>query len=227
MKKRMITILLTLALLMTLTPAAAFAGAGLLESREVYHTEDSDYMDGDCVLTSTRMMIRRAAIMNGTRDWESITNGSLRPSATVDGLLLFNFSYEAGGMTYTVSTGTFDGEGDAARIREFSAMLRLHPEGVVVHGDYASETGPHGVLVTSVENGEVYAMDPAYNTGDSNEGIQKWEATTMLEPGLCENYWYISSMEAASGDAQWSGFVRTGNSLFADNRLLRLSARLD
>ena len=122
-------------------------------------------MDGDCILTATRMMIRRAAIMRNSVDWSEITNASLRPEATTDGLLLYSFSYDAGGVTYTVSSGSFTGHGSNARIGEFESLLDAHPEGIVVWGIDAASTGTHGVLVVKAEDGEVYAMDSSYNMG--------------------------------------------------------------
>ena len=193
MKKRIITVLLALALTVPAAAPAVYA-EDLLESKAVYYTEESDYMEGDCVLTATRMMIRRAAIMRNNDGWSDITNASLRPEATVDGLLLYSFSYEAEGVKYSISCGSFSGEGRQARIKEFESLLKDHPEGIVVWGIDAASTGTHGVLVVEVENGEVYAMDSSYNMGMFKEGIQKWSDTTMLDPSLVTDYWYISDV---------------------------------
>ena len=193
MKKRLITVLLALALTVPAAAPAVYA-EDLLESKAVYYTEESDYMEGDCVLTATRMMIRRAAIMRNNDGWSDITNASLRPEATMDGLLLYSFSYEADGIKYSISCGSFSGEGRQARIKEFESLLKDHPEGIVVWGIDAASTGTHGVLVVEVENGEVYAMDSSYNMGMFKEGIQKWSDTTMLDPSLVTDYWYISDV---------------------------------
>ena len=193
MKKRIITLLLTIALMIPFAAPAAFAG-DLLESKSVYYTDESDYMDGDCILTATRMMIRRAAIMRDNDGWSEITNASLRPEATTDGLLLYSFSYESEGVRYSVSSGSFTGQGSYARISEFESLLKTHPEGIVVWGIGAASTGTHGVLVVRVENDVVYAMDSSYNMGMFHEGIQKWKKTTMLDPSLVTDYWYISEI---------------------------------
>ena len=113
MKKRIITILLALALTVPAAAPAVYA-EDLLESKAVYYTEESDYMEGDCVLTATRMMIRRAAIMRNNDGWSDITNASLRPEATMDGLLLYRFCYETEGVKYNISCGSFSGEGRQA-----------------------------------------------------------------------------------------------------------------
>ena len=37
-------------------------------------------------------------------------------------------------------------------------------------------------------------MDSSYNMGMFSEGIQKWTDTTMLDPSLVTDYWYISDI---------------------------------
>jgi hypothetical protein len=51
-----------------------------------------------------------------------------------------------------------------------------------------------GVLVVKVENGVDYAMYSSYNMGMFSEGIQKWDDTTMLDPSLCSDYWFIDEV---------------------------------
>ena len=198
MKKRIITLTLALVMLMPLMTPAVYAGS-FLDSKAVYYTEESDYIDGDCILTATRMMIRRAAIMRNKNDWSSMSNESLRPQATTEGLLLYSFCYKSGGTEYSVASSHFTGEGSQARISEFERLLKEHPEGIVVWGINAASTGTHGVLVVKVENGVVYAMDSSYNMGMFSEGIQKWSDTTMLDPSLVTDYWYISDVTPDGG----------------------------
>jgi hypothetical protein len=150
-------------------------------------------------------MIRRAGIMNEDNEWADLTNAKLRPHATEDGLMHNSFNYTDDGITYSISTGTFKGEDSAARIKEFAELVRSHPEGVVVYGADAAETGTHGVLLVDVIDGVVYAADTSNNMGDRNKGIQKWKDTTMLDPSLCTDYWYIREISvggkpAAGGD---------------------------
>lgn len=195
MKKEIIAALLTFVMLTVFMPQPVSAYTDELVSKHTYYTEESDYISGDCILTATRMMIRRAAIMNSRDEWNQITNETLRPSATVDGCLLSSFTFESEGLSYEVGYGEFKGESDSSRIAEFEELLKAHPEGFVAHGDWAASTGMHGVLVVKVEDGVVYAVDSSYNMGMYNEGIQKWKDTTMLEPSLCTRYWYICDIE--------------------------------
>ena len=203
MKKRITALLLTLALIMTAMPLTVFASATQLEDKAVYYTPASDYKSGDCILTATKMMIRRALIMKNGGDWSKITNGSIRRPATISGLLRNSFRVEADGLVYIVGSGLFTGKGDAARIQEFEMLLKAHPEGIVVHGTNAASSGTHGVLVVKVQNGIPYAADSSRNTGLYNKGIQKWDDTTMRNPGRVTKYWYISEI-SASGAVQAS-----------------------
>ena len=201
MKRRIITVSLTFALLILSVTPTAFAAYDPLVSKTTYYTEESDYIPGDCVLTATRMMIRRAAIMHGRTDWGRITNEVLRAEVTdFEGCLLYNCSYEAEGIRYTIGCGKFSGYTDAERIAEFKSLLKKHPEGIVVWGIGAANTGTHGVLVTDVVDGQAYVMDASFNMGIFSEGIQKWTDSTMLDPVLVTDYWYLSeiSLDEAS-----------------------------
>lgn len=192
-KKRTIAIMIALALVISVIPVPAF-GATSLDDKSIYYTPASDYKSGDCILTATKTMIRRASIMNNIGDWTQITNESLRSWATIFGLLLNSFKVDTEGLVYQVDSGLFTGSGNAERTAEIANLLAVHPEGIVVHGDKAAETGPHGVLVVAVSNGVIYAADPTRNTGLNNKGIQEWSKTTMLDVKKVKKYWYISSI---------------------------------
>lgn len=198
MKKRFTTLLIALALLVTVMPAPAFAAQSSLDDKAVYYTPASDYKSGDCILTASKIMIRRACIIKGRGDWTKISNESLRSIATIFGLLLNSFKVDVEGLVYKVNCGYFNGNGDAARVKEIEDLLRVHPEGIVVHGDNAAVSGTHGVLVVSVKNGVLYAADSSRNTGLNNKGIQKWEDTTMLNVSRVTKYWYISEINAST-----------------------------
>ena len=197
MKKRLTALLMALALVMAVMPAPAFAAQTSLDDKAVYYTPASDYKSGDCILTASKMMIRRACIMKGRGDWTKITNESLRSLATTLGLLRNSFKADTEGLVYKVECGYFSGKGDAARIKEFEDLLKVHPEGIVVHGKKAATSGTHGVLVVEVRNGVPYAADSSRNTGLSNKGIQAWNDTTMLKVSKVTKYWYISEISVS------------------------------
>ena len=198
MKKRISALLIALTLIITAMPFPALAAVSSVDDKAVYYTPASDYKSGDCILTATKMMIRREMIIRNTGDWNKITNQKLRGSATIVGLLLNSFKYDDEGLLFTIDSGKFNGKGDAVRIREIESLLKAHPEGIVVHGSNAASSGTHGVLAVKVENGVIYAADSSRNTGLNNAGIQKWNDTTMLDPAKVTKYWYISSVSASS-----------------------------
>ncbi len=198
MKKRISALLIALTLIITAMPFPTLAAVSSIDDKAVYYTPASDYKSGDCILTATKMMIRREMIIRNTGDWNKITNQKLRGSATIVGLLLNSFKYDDEGLLFAIDSGKFTGKGDAARIREIESLLKTHPEGIVVHGSNAASSGTHGVLAVKVENGVIYAADSSRNTGLNNEGIQPWKKTTMLDPAKVTKYWYISSVSVST-----------------------------
>ncbi len=204
MRKRMSALLLVLIMFITVLPVPVLAEPGPLEEKAVYYTPASDYKSGDCILAATKMMIRRGMIIRNTGDWSRVTNKKLRRSATVFGLLLNSFRFDAEGLVFSIDSGKFTGKGDKARIQEFEDLLKVHPEGIVVHGTNAASSGTHGVLVVKVKNGVVYAADSSRNTGLNNKGIQKWKYTTMLNPRKVTKYWYISQTGVSAKTKQGS-----------------------
>ena len=202
MKRRLLTIVLAASLLIGVLPAASFGASPKnisINNKAVVYTPSSDYKSGDCILTSSRNMIRRAAILRGSRKWSKITNATLRGDATIFGLLWHNFSHNADGLEFTVKCGIFKGRNEQERIREFQKLIKEHPEGVVVWGKRSSIWGEHGVLLTGVKNGVPYAADSAHNIGWQNVGIEKWSKTTMYSPYRCTQYWYIKQVSLARG----------------------------
>lgn len=195
--KKLLTLLLSLAIVITLVPVPSHAASDPLENKEVYYTPASDYISGDCILTASKCMIRRAMIMNETGNWSKVTNKKLRGPATITGLLWNKFDFDFEGLVVSVDSGLFYGKGDNARIKEIEDLLRVHPEGIVVHGIGAASTGTHGILAIAVKNGVIYAADSTRNTGLNNKGIQKWKNTTMLNPSKVSKYWYISGISTS------------------------------
>ena len=198
MRRRLAAILLVLTLILSGAPAQSiFAASSNIGDASVYHTPKSDYKSGDCILTASKCMIRRGLIMRGSKAWTKVTNKALRGTATIFGQLRNSYTYEYDGLSFTIDCGNFSGKGDAARIKEFEALLKLHPEGLVVWGSNASINGIHGVLVTGVKDGVVYAADSLHNTGNATKGIQRWKDTSMRNPSAVTKYWYIKEVGLA------------------------------
>lgn len=198
MKKRLSALIMVLVMMFAVVPAPVFAAKISPNNKNVCYTPASDYISGDCILTSSRTMLRRACIMNGRGNWKKFTNSSIRSTATIWGLLWNKFTIDKEGMVYSVDSGLFTGSGDEERIEEIKDLLRVHPEGIVVHGTRAAYTGMHGVLAVYVKDGVIYAADSTLNTGLNNKGILKWEDTTMLNPSKVSKYWYISGISTST-----------------------------
>ena len=109
--------MIALTLIITAMPFPALAAVSSIDDKAVYYTPASDYKSGDCILTATKMMIRREMIIRNTGDWNKITNQKLRGSATIVGLLLNSFKYDDEVLLFAIDSGKFTGKGDAARIR--------------------------------------------------------------------------------------------------------------
>ncbi len=198
MGKRLAAILLVLSLILSAAPAQSiFAASDNIGDAAVYHTPKKDYKSGDCILTASKCMIRRALIMRGSKVWAKLTNEELRKTATIFGQLRNSYTFEYDGLSFKVDCDNFTGSSDAARKKEFQDLLKQHPEGIVVWGSDASVNGIHGVLVTGVNNGTVYAADSLHNTGNASKGIQKWSETSMKGPSHVTKYWYIKEVELA------------------------------
>ena len=206
MKKRILATILMSAMLVCSMPMLAFAAKTLPVTTEksVFYTPGSDYVSGDCVLSSCKMMIRRAAVMHGSPKWNTITNRTLRYSATGSrsswaNTIKWNWSYSNDGLVYTIGRGKLYGKNAAQKQAEIQALLKAHPEGIVVWGARATKWwGPHGVLAVSVDGGTLYAADPQHNRGNTNVGIQSWGWTIMRTLNACTQYWYIRKVEGQS-----------------------------
>ena len=195
MNRSRITVLVSLLLVTGLGVPASYAAESLpsLSDKTVYYTDD--YISGDCILSSAKSMIRRAAVARGSDDWDTITNTSLRDYATLFGTSFRNsFSYSNDGISYEVANLEICGDA-AEKLSAVTGLIASHPEGVIIWGPDAAENGPHAVLVTGYSDGELYAVDSVYNTNDLNEGIQIWGDTTMKTIDFCNNVWYLCDIE--------------------------------
>ena len=194
MGKRISALFVCMVLVFSVAAFPLTAAAVSADDLAVCYTPSSDYRSGDCILTATKIMLRRACIQRG-KSWSNITNESLRGRATISGLLLWAFTVDVNSIEYRVSHGNFSGKNASARTAEIASLLAQHPEGVVVHGTSAARKGgAHGVLAVKVKDGVIYAVDSTNNLGAKNYGIQRWSDTTMkVDPKCVTAYWYISS----------------------------------
>ena len=173
MTKRLICLLMTLAFVLTLAPAA-FA-ADTMQSSRFYSNQERSCT---CTLASATMMLRRRAYLDGNADFADITESSVRKKAWWDGLV-HNFTYQ----DMTVGYGTISGEWED-REAQLIALLAEHPEGIVAY----DRTTPHAILLTDYTDGVFYCSDPARDR--PADRMPADSASISLTQVSC--YWYIS-----------------------------------
>ncbi len=103
----------------------------------------------------------------------------------------YDYSYHSDNLKFIGGHGYLPG-GYKANKRKLKALLKKHPEGIVVHG-YDSY-GPHGVLITGYKNGTFYCADSAKNSRGRNKGITTFGKSSMRSLGGCYQYWYLKSV---------------------------------
>jgi len=218
MNRSKITVLLSLLLVTGFGVPVSYAADSLpgFADKDVYYTDD--YISGDCILSSAKSMLRRAAMARGSDDWDTITNTSLRDYATLYGTSFRNsFSYSNNGISYEVANLEICGDA-AEKLNTVAGLILEHPEGVIIWGPDAAENGPHAVLVTGYFDGELYAVDSVYNTNDLNEGIQPWDDTTMKTIDFCNNVWYLRDVEGGIEPEIVPGIADISESVADDTR---------
>lgn len=131
-----------------------------------------------CTLSATAMMLRRAAMLSGNSNWQSITESSIRSTAWVEGTgLKWSFTYE--GLT-VAKANDLGGSAD-----KLISLLKSHPEGIVIY----DRTKPHAVLVTDYTNGVFYCAEPAAAYPSGRISIEQAYVTLSS----VKDYWYVSS----------------------------------
>ena len=140
-------------------------------------------------LAATSMMLRRTAMLNGDENWDQITESSCREAFWLSGRgLPYNFSYG----DITVSHDTLPG--GQANTQVLIDLLEEHPEGIMLHAACV----PHGILLTSYEDGQFYCADPSEYAG---EGIIPIEEAWGTRVENSNAYWYVTS-EVAEPEAE-------------------------
>lgn len=188
MRARILSILMTVLMLVTLVPTAAMAATfEEINQQEVFLTQDRS---GTCTLASTAMMLRRTAMLRGDQDWQSITEVSCREAFWIGGRgLPYQFEYDG----IKVAHGRLPG-GEANR-QVLIDMLAEHPEGIVLHAPGV----PHAVLLTDYTDGVFYCADPAPNKPDARVPIDQAHGTRIENS---YKYWAVVSPDVAVEESQ-------------------------
>lgn len=151
-----------------------------------------------CTLASNVMLLRRAALLRGDSNWQSITEGACRSTLWVEGCGM-RFSYSYNGIS--VNCGRIYGDSTET----LKQLLREHPEGVVAY-DYDH---PHAIMLTGYSDGVFYCSDPArccgYGIIDARD--------SLIDTAGVEAYWYVtSSLPAPDSGSSGYSFTSGNNS---------------
>ena len=171
--KKLSALLMTLALMMTLLPAAL--AVDLNVDAGFYFKQSRG---GTCTLASAAMMLRRRAYFDGLDGWVDVTENSIKSTAWAGGLS-HSFTYNAMHVGYATLPS-----GKAVKTEALIRILQEHPEGIVLY----DRSQPHAVLLTDYTNGVFYCSDPA--NGVSEGRVPLSSASISIAGASC--YWYIT-----------------------------------
>lgn len=154
-------------------PAEKTEGVTFLElnQKEVFLKQSQAKV---CTLTSSAMMIRRAAMLSGNMDWKQITEHSVRKSAWAEGTGL-KWNFKAYGISVTQKR--------LSSPRELVTMLDKHPEGIVIY----NSRKPHAILVTDYTDGVFYCSDPSNDKPSGRYPVSQ-ASITVESASRC---WYV------------------------------------
>ena len=187
LKKRLLTLILSFAFLLTCLPAAL--AVDLNVDAGFYFKQSRG---GTCTLASAAMMLRRRAYFDGLSDWTNVTENSVRSTAWANGLA-HSFTYKEMQVGYaTLPSGL------QSKTAVLISLLEQHPEGIVLY----DRTQPHAVLLTDYTNGIFYCSDPAGNIGYGRIPITS--SSVSIARASC--YWYVTAdhNSVAGGTGRWS-----------------------
>lgn len=172
--KKLSALLMTLALMMTLLPAAL--AVDLNVDAGFYFKQSRG---GTCTLASAAMMLRRRAYLDGLTDWIDVTENSVKSTAWAGGLS-HSFNYKAMQVGYATLPSS-----NAGKTQVLIELLAQHPEGIVLY----DRRQPHAVLLTDYTDGVFYCSDPAGSVSSGRVPISS--ASISIAGASC--YWYITS----------------------------------
>ena len=192
MKKRLLSLVLALALVLTMLPALSIEALAVTINDSNVFVKQSE--SGKCTLASAVMMLRRRAIIDGQANWESITESTLAEEAWISGTgLRYSFSY----MGMSVSHAYFSSDSLADKKAQLITLLSEHPEGIEIY----DMNLPHAVLLTDYDSATdtFYCADPAPGISSGRIKLsESWNARNRggTQDGVINSlgkYWYITN----------------------------------
>lgn len=196
MKKRILSLLLVLLMVVSLVPAEVFAISP--DDSSVLLKQNTNYT---CTLCSAAMMLRRRAVIDGSSNWSSITENSMRSTAWDENAgLYWQFTYADMSVGHYQISGSYQSKKDT-----MISLLSKHPEGIMVY----DRDIPHAVLLTSYNSSSdtFYCADPA---GGYPSGIIKLESSLLGRNGASQStvigniddYWMITNRNGGSSGSE-------------------------
>lgn len=155
-----------------------------LNSQEVFLKQSQAHV---CTLTASAMMVRRAAMLSGNKDWRQITEQSIRKNAWAEKTGL-KWNFTAAGIT--VAHKTLSSKNELIR------LLDKHPEGIVIY----NSRKPHAILVTDYTDGVLYCSDPSNDKPYGRYPI----AQASITAESASRCWYVkkpAELTVVKGDA--------------------------
>lgn len=143
---------------------------------------------GDCVVCSIAMLLRRAAIINGTsRDIWGVYDQNSVIQKNGGSNSVGPFSDTIDGHTYTLAWKGRDScinpgvQKYGSQKKWLIAFLKEHPEGIVIYGRKGTTESWHAAIVTHYDETEdtFYCMDPANNYNSLGTGMVPLKDTVV------------------------------------------------
>ena len=224
MKKRLLSLVLALALVLTMLPVFSVeAMAATINDENVFLKQE---VSGECTLISATMMLRRRAIIDGNANWKSITKDDVAKTAWVSAGLRYSFSY----MGMDVSHEYIYSYSFAEKKAQLIKLLSKHPEGIEIYDDGI----PHAVLLTDYDSATdtFYCADPA--PGISAGRIKLSESWNAVKRGTQDSvinniykYWYITNKEGPGPGLTTVSFNANGGKCDVGSVYVSASGTLD
>lgn len=164
-----------------------------LNDKEVFLKQSQAHV---CTLTASAMMIRRAAMLSGNKDWRQITEQSVRKYAWAEKTGL-KWNFMAAGIS--VAHKTLSSKNELIR------LLDKHPEGIVIY----NSRKPHAILVTDYTDGIFYCSDPSNDKPYGRYPI----AQASITAESAKRCWYVKkpvNLVVDMSDAQQSDQIVDG-----------------
>lgn len=161
-------------------------GKGL--PREIYLQQQDAT---SCTLCASTMMLRSFLYHHDDPNWDAVKEADVRPNAWTSEGLSWEWRYETGEYTLTVSHKSVS----SLNQKELESILQEHPEGIVL---YCGADTHHGVFLMECVDGQFYCADPASGYAGERILLSRSLLADRLgsKQGILDavtDYWYVEA----------------------------------